>query len=219
MEVSMFRQYRPITRGEFFVVGGDTSQGGGDYNSVQFLSKTKLDVPLVYHGQGVAAQLTSECFPVFEKLYDATGVKPVIALERQNGGASEMERLDAMNRLSKYKLFVFRVSGQVEATESNKLGWDTTSATRGDMLGDLKQCIDSKILRIYDEPTINEFYSFIRSYRAGKWQGEAEKNSHDDLIMSLAIAWQLYQTEMPPQTVTREDLPPPPQVHDSVIGI
>lgn len=194
----MFRQYRTIKPREFFVIGGDTSQGGGDYNAVQFVSKTHLDIPLVYHEQGVAAQLTTDIFPVLEKIYDTTGVKPVIALERQNGGASEMERLNALNRLSKYSLYTFHTPGQLTEHDSNKLGWDTTSATRGDMLGDLKNCIDNKVLRIYDQATIDEMYSFIRVYRAGKWQGEAEKNSHDDLMMSLAVAWQLYQTEQSP---------------------
>jgi len=37
-------------------------------------------------------------------------------------------------------------------------------------------------------------YSFIIN-KQGK--AEAETSAHDDLVMSLAIAWQLYQTENP----------------------
>lgn len=177
-----------------------------------------MDVPLVYHAQGVAAQQTNEIQPIFEKLKDITGIRPIVALERNNGGASEMERLAAMNHNGKYDLFTFKTQGQVEERDSNKLGWDTTSSTRGAMCGDLKNCIDSKVITIYDKPTIDQMYSFIKVYRAGKWQGEAEKGMHDDLIMSLAIAWQLYQI-VPVRKIEVPFIQPVYKASDDVIGI
>lgn len=198
----MFRQYRKIEKGEHFVIFGDCAQGGGDYNACQFLSKTKLDVPLVYHAHGVAAQMTTECQPVFEKIYDATGIKPTIAFERQMGGASEMDRLSAMNRLGKYKIFVMKYPGQQEATDSNKLGYDNTSATRATLCSDLQDIIDNRVISVYDEPTIEELRNFIKVYRAGKWQGEAEGKGKrgtngkvigtDDLVISLGGVVQLH---------------------------
>lgn len=214
----MFRQFREIKHGEFFLVAGDCSQGGGDFNATQFFSVTNMDVPLVYHARGVAAQQTNEIQPVLEKIKDTTGIKPVIALERNNGGASEMERLAAMNHSGKYDLFTFKTQGQVEERDTNKLGWDTTSATRGAMCGDLKNAIDSKVITIYDKATIDQMYSFIKVYRAGKWQGEAEKGMHDDLIMSLAIVWQLYQI-VPLRRIQQPFEQPKYEPSDSIIGI
>jgi len=40
-------------------------------------------------------------------------------------------------------------------------------------------------------------FSFIISQTSTSWKAQAEQGAHDDLIMSLAIAWQLYQTENP----------------------
>lgn len=192
-----FRQYRKFERGEFIIVGGDCSQGGSDYNACQFLSKTKLDVPLIYHSRGVAADMTIRIFPVLEEIFDQTGVKPMVALERNNGGASEMSRLAALNRMDKYKLYTMKQFGVVNPQDTDKYGYITSSATRPQMLGDLKSMIDSRAFNIYDEPTINEMFSFIIN-KNGK--PEAESGAHDDLIMSLAIAVQLYQTESPTAT-------------------
>mgnify|MGYP001278431677 FL=1 len=75
----MFRQYRNIEKGEFIIVGADTSAGMGDYCAVQFLSKTKLDIPLVYHSKLLATEMTNAIYPVIEKIADVTGIKPVVA--------------------------------------------------------------------------------------------------------------------------------------------
>lgn len=191
-----FRQYRPFRAGEFIVVGADGAAGGEDYNAAQFVSKTKIDVPLVYHNKGLATEMTNELHIKLEEIFDTTGVIPVVAYERNNGGVFEMERLATLNRAGKYKLFVMPTVGRAgEAPESVKYGWDTNSATRPAMLTQLKDAIDKQALTIYDKPTIEEMFSFVVMQTSTSWKAQAESNSHDDLIMALAIAWQLYQTE------------------------
>ena len=61
----------------------------------------------------------------------------------------------------------------------------------------LKEAIDKKLLRVYDKPTINEMFSFIIKQTETSWKAQAESGAHDDLVMSLAGAWQLYQSEEP----------------------
>lgn len=191
----MFKVYRPIERGEFFLVAGDCSQGGADSNFAQFMSKTKLDIPIVYIKQGAAESMTEDIFPALEYLYDFTGIKPVVAFERQNGGISEMERLRKLNRNNKYVVYLKKDTGTTEGTEdSDKLGWDTNTATRPTMLGSLKEAIKSKLFRSYDEESNNEFKTFIVG-KDGKPQ--AARGKHDDGVMSRAIVWQMYQTEEP----------------------
>ena len=186
----MFRQFRPIEKGEFLLVAGDCSQGGKDYNACQFLSKTRLDVPLIYHAQGVAAQMTREIFPILEKIFDTTGTRPIVALETANGGASEMDTLNVLNRLGKYELFKMPSIGRSESPESKILGYVTSGGTRPILVSDLKDAIKGRTITIYDKPTIKELLSFIIN-KQGK--PEAEAGAHDDLVMSLAIAWQMYQ--------------------------
>ena len=191
----MFRRYRTPEKGEFFVVFADTAVGGGDYCAVQFLSKDKLDVPIIYHSKISAVMMTPLLHQELEKIYDLTNVQPIVAYERNNGGWSELERLSVLNKNQKY--IVYEQTG-TNGRKTGKLGWDTNTATRPKMLQDLQECINSKLITIYDRPTINELFSFITN-KNGK--PEAEKNAHDDLVMALAGVWQLYQTEKKPQKI------------------
>lgn len=201
----MLRKYRDWQRGEFVVVGADTAAGGLDYSAAVFLSKTNLDLPLIYHSKAMATEMTPILHLELERIYDKTGVKPVVAPETNNGGSFEIERLATLNRNSKYVIYQQKKNvGTTDSTENSvKLGWTTSSATRPTMLQMLKEAIDNRLLTIWDKPLVNEMFSFIISQTSSSWKAQAEQGSHDDLIMALAIAWQLYQTENPPVVIKR----------------
>lgn len=196
----MLRKYRELEKGEFIVIGVDTSWGGLDFSVAQFLSYHKLDVPLVYHKKALASEMTPVVHREAERIFDETGVPPVVAIERQNGGIAEIERLIRLNRLNKYKIYKQKQNLATKYTtgDSPKYGWDTTSASRPVMLSHLKEAVDNHLITIYDRPTINEMFSFVEVQTASAWKAQAERGSHDDLVMALAIAWQLYQSEKPP---------------------
>lgn len=195
----MFKQFRTIEEGEFFVIAGDPSAGLGDNCACQFISKKHIDVPLVYHSPEIATTMTNDIIPVIEKIYDITGIKPVLAYERNNGGVFEMERIASMNRRGKFEIYKMATLGISNAPEAVRYGWDTNTATRPAMLSELKEAIDNKVLKIYDEQTINEMFSFIRVKTTATVKAQAEEGAHDDLVMSLAIAWQLYQQSDTPK--------------------
>lgn len=206
----MLRLFRKIEKGSFFCVGGDCSQGGIDSNYVQFIDKTRLDVPLVLQMKGVAATMTPVLHQTLEWLYDQTGVRPVVALERNMGGASEMERLRKLNRNNKYRLYLMKNLGKSEGeVVSDTLGYSTNSVTRPKMVGDLKEAIDAIGLTVYDEDTINQLTTFIVNKNN---KPEAAPNTHDDAVMSLAVAWQLYQTENPADKPLVRTRPKPKKV-------
>jgi hypothetical protein len=189
-----FRQYRELSEDDFLVVGCDTSQGGNDYSTSVFISKTHLDIPLIYQSNTLATDMTNRLVPVLERIYDKTLKAPVIAYERNAGGVFEFERLATLNRANKYRIYTMMTYGDIANAAEKKIGWDTNTATRPKMLADLKDAVDHQLLRIYDKPLINELYSFIIN-KQGK--PEAEQGSHDDLVMACAIAWQLQQSETP----------------------
>lgn len=195
----MFRRYRNYQPGEFYVVFADTAWGGLDYCAAQFLSKTQLDVPVVYHSKQLASEMTPRLHNELERIHDETHVQPVVAFERNNGGVAEIERLASLNRQGKYRIYTEKTNvGSTASTgDSTRLGFTTNSATRPTMLSMLKESIDNRLIRIYDKPTINEMFAFIISQTSSSWKAQAEKGAHDDLIMSLAGAWQLFQTENP----------------------
>jgi hypothetical protein len=191
MSNQKWRQYRPIEPDEFIVIGGDCSQGGEDSNFCQFMSATKLDFPLVYQSKGVAVTMTNDIFPILEKINDITGIPPVIALERNNGGQSEMQRLFDLNIKNKYRCFVMPQWGNVGmgSEETTLLGWSTDRATRPKMLGEWKSVFEKHLFKIYDEETLKQHKSFI--IKNGKAQASAHR--HDDAVMSICIAYQLFQ--------------------------
>lgn len=185
----MLRLYRQLNRGEFIVVGGDCSQGGIDSNWGQFISKDQVDVPLVLEMPGVAADMTPILHQTLEWVFDQTGVQPIVGLERNMGGSSEMERLRKLNRLNKYRIYYMK---QPDGTSTDKPGFATDTSSRPRLVGDLKIAIDSMGLKIYDEETASQLSTFIVS-KNGKPEGAP--NTHDDAVMSLGVGWQLFQTE------------------------
>lgn len=197
-------------------MGVDTSAGAGDYCAAQFVSKTYLDVPMVIHSPMSITAVTPTIHNELERVYNETQLQPVVAYERQGGGLFEMERLGTLNRNGKYKLFTMPTYGNNQNPDPKKIGWDTNTATRPKMLQDLKEVIDNKAVRVYDPATVKELFTFIIK-KTGK--PEAEDNAHDDLVMSLAIAWQLTQTENTPVPISRQAPPPAYQPADDVIGI
>lgn len=199
-----FRKYREFEKGEFVICFADTAAGGGDFCAAHFLSKQKLDIPLVYHSKTIVTEMTPLLHEKLNEIYEQTGVKPVIAYERNNGGLYEMDRMAKLNRNQCYTIYRMKQNQgtKYKDSEGPKLGWDTNSATRPSMLTMLKDAIDGQLIRIYDKPTITEMFSFIEVQTTSSWRAQAERNAHDDLVMALAGAWQLYQTEKPIETVS-----------------
>ncbi len=201
--MSHFRRYRDWKPDEFVLCYADTSWGGVDYSAAQFMSRDTIDVPLVYHQQGLASDMTPILHAELERIYDITKVKPVVSYERNNGGVAELERLKTLNRNGKYRIYTqYSGYGTTDVTEDDsRMGHDTNSATRPVMLGQLKDAIDNHLIQIYDKLTVAEMFSFIiKLGTSGNWKAQAEQGAHDDLIMSLAGVWQMFQTERKPVT-------------------
>ena len=197
----MFLLYRDLLPGEFIVYGGDTAQGGKDSNYGQFISKTRGDIPMAFKKQGVAASATPLLRDAFNWVYQKTKVKPTIALERQNGGASEMHRLIETNDGFYTVYYPYDENGERKDTP----GWDTNEKTRAQMLGDWLKAFDNSLILVYDEDTIEQHQTFIVNKRG---KPEADANTQDDAVMSCAIAYQLFLTENPP-TIVKTNRPKP----------
>jgi hypothetical protein len=184
----MFRLYRQPIKDEFFVIFGDTAQGGLDSNFIVFMSKSQQDIPLVLQMNAVASEMTPYLIQALDWIYEKTKVKPVVALERQNGGASEMHTLHINNK-GNYRLYQPK-NDQLE--NKDRLGWDTNSVTRPTMLGDWLVAFNTRRIKIYDEETIKQHKTFIVNKRN---RAEAAPNTHDDSVMACSGAFQLFQTE------------------------
>lgn len=201
----MFKQYREIKKGEHYVVAVDTAMGANDYTAAQYLCREHLDVPLVYHSRDTTKLFLPSLAKSLEKIYDLTGQRAIVAIERQNGGAILMDEIAARNILGKYTIFMMPATGSGQQyQDTSRAGFDTNSATRGSMLAALKSVVDSKVLRIYDKDTVSEMFSFVKVQSSSLWRAQAERGKHDDLMMALAIAYQMHLLE--PMPVTTQDM-------------
>lgn len=193
--MSPFKMFRPLQQGEFILYFVDPSAGGADNTAGHGLSNKWLDVPLILHTPLTITAVTPMIHNELTRIYKETGVRPVVAFERNNGGGFEMERLGRLNRNGDYRIFTMKALDPTgRLIDTGKMGWDTNTATRPKMLQELKEAIEGRMIHLYHEPTVNEMFSFIVS-ATGK--PEAEAGAHDDLVMALAGVWQLYQTEQP----------------------
>lgn len=201
IDKDMFKMYREPKQGEFFVIFVDTAGEGSDWNAGQFLSKTNIDVPLVLHYEGSITDVTPKLLPVGKYLRQKTGISPVIAYETNNGGGYELERLSRLNKDGDFVIYCqYKLDSEGKLERTDKMGWHTNTATRPAMLTGVEDLVNNNLVRLYDLPTINEMFSFVKKMKPGGWRAEAETSAHDDLIMALAGVWQLYQTETAPPT-------------------
>ena len=191
----MWRQYRKIEAGERILVAIDTASGGGDSTAGQFLSKTRVDVPLVWHSQTTTSDFIPELAIALARIHEVTGINPLVAFERQNGGAFLLDRLAALNYGGKWDIFKMPLFGRENNAEGTRLGWDTNTATRPKGLQELKDAVDHKIITVYDRPTLKEMLSFVTVRTSSAIKAQAERGGHDDLVMALMIVWQMYMID------------------------
>ena len=195
----MFTQYRMLHKGEFILFFLDTAGEGSDLNSGQALSKDYLDIPINLSYEGSVIDVTPQLKIALEWIYDQTGVKPVVAYETNNGGGYELERLNRLNTNQKYRVYrQYSLNPQTKLLEvTDKLGWNTNSATRPTMLAGVEELVNNRLVVIYHPPTVTQMFSFVKHKTNSGWRAEAENGAHDDEIMSLAGVWQMYGTEKP----------------------
>jgi len=183
----MIYLYRQPKENEQFVVSGDPAEGG-DNSTFVALSKFNAEVVMVGQSKEESSQLGHTLNQVGRWLHKKTGSYPVIAVEK-NVGAATIYVLKTLNYPELFKMP--NSFTRSEDTESEQYGWSTNTATRPKMLDDLALAIRQRVIKIPSKQIVDELYSFIRNARTGK--PEADRGSHDDLCMALAIAWQLYQ--------------------------
>ena len=89
------------------------------------------------------------------------------------------------------KLYTQKVLNRIaDALGTDRIGFDTNIKTRAMALALLEEAIRDDSLRIYGAKTLAELAAFASQQDAqGRFgKAQAQKGSHDDLVMALAIA-------------------------------
>tara|TARA_R110002020_G_scaffold221957_2_gene430215 strand:+ start:368 stop:1930 length:1563 start_codon:yes stop_codon:yes gene_type:complete len=154
-----------------YIIGVDTALGRElDYSAFQVVN--------AYNGE-IVAEFYSNKTPIneFSKILATEGVNyntALVIVERNTIGNNVLDWL--------YNQYEYE---NVWHDEKGNPGFQVTLKNRDQILADLEQAIRTNVVKINSERTLKELNAFILT-ESGKVA--ADKNSHDDLIMSLALA-------------------------------
>jgi hypothetical protein len=189
-----FKLYRKPQIGEMVVIGADPADTGSDYCAAHALSKKSADQVMVFHERTDSSQFGHELFKMAKYIHKETGEYPIIAVERNTG----MATISALQLYNYPKLYRMKRLGTIKEGVEERIGFSTNVATRPMILDGLALALKQKAIRVYDSETVRELMSFIKNATTGK--PEAATGSHDDLLMSLAIALHLFGDSTPSQS-------------------
>jgi hypothetical protein len=185
MNKDLFRQFRAFKKGELILVHADTAGGGGDDNYAHFISRNNKDQVMVYQDNTTCTNMTNNLHTILEKIADVTGIKPIVSYERNNGGAFELDRLAALNRLDKYIMYKSPDYGEGDATPSRRFGITMSGTSRPGFLDNAKGIVNERIFVINDAVTVAQMSSFVKVKMNSMWKAQAEAGMHDDAVMAF----------------------------------
>jgi hypothetical protein len=180
--------------GHGYVLGVDTAEGlgHGDYSCIQVLDLNTGEQVAVWHGRIPPDELADEVLSVGLWYRDA-----LCCVESNNHG---LTTLTVLRQLGYPNLFRKRSLNQATSRVSQEFGWKTTRTSKPLMIDDLSTALRSEELTIYDEATIAELRTFVRSDR-----GTMSGSPFDDRVMALALANQMRKFAYAPEFVQKVD--------------
>jgi hypothetical protein len=173
-----------------YVIGADVSRGdASDYSTFQVIDTFTSEQVAEYRGK-----LPPDQFAVVLAEAGKRYGEALICPENNTYGyATIMKLVDIGYRNLYFKnekdKYAALYGGGVP--QVSKIGFQTNSQTRGQILTKMEEVVRTGSLRIYSARLYNEFKTFI-------WKGskaQAQKNKHDDLVIAAAIAIWLYDVD------------------------
>jgi len=182
--VHVYQKFEPMLS---YAAGADISGQGEDYQALWILQRRGLtaEESLVIHSN----QILPDTFAYISSQECVKYNSPLLAGEANAVGLTYLLKLQEYN----YRSIFFRDK------ERTKIGWYTDENTRERMLYDLAEALQKGQLIIRYKPAILEMFDF-------QWVEVRGKNriksvgKHDDLVMALAIAYQMMKKAPTPIT-------------------
>lgn len=174
--------YSEAEEGHKYILSCDPAKDGRDYFALHVIDITKFPFKQVACGK---LQIDYLLMPEF--IYDlANTYNTAFTIIENNEGAGQ-SIADTLKRDFEYENLYFDRDGKGDKFKKYP-GFRTTPKSRNQLLETLKLLIENNKLEINDEDTIFELQRFVLLRK--KFQ--AEDGFHDDLVMSLAIAFCLF---------------------------
>ena len=174
--------YSEAEEGHKYILSCDPAKDGRDYFALHVIDITKFPFKQVVCGK---LQIDYLLMPEF--IYElANTYNTAFTIIENNEGAGQ-SIADTLKRDFEYENLYFDRDGKGDKFKKYP-GFRTTPKSRNQLLETLKLLIENNKLEINDADTIFELQRFVLLRK--KFQ--AEDGFHDDLVMSLAIAFCLF---------------------------
>lgn len=158
------------------VIGGDTAGEGSDFFAAHVLDSDGNQCATLHK------QFDGDLF--VKQIYCLGAYyKSLIAIESNFDTFPNRE----LQRLRYPTIYVREKYDQILADTQDRYGFKTTALTRPAIITQLVEIAREHIEKISDKETLQEMLSFIRN---PKGRAEAAEGAHDDLVISLAIAYE-----------------------------
>ena len=178
-----------------YCIGGDTAGEGSDYFVGQVLNAKTGEQVAVLHHQFDADQYTKQMYCLGRYYKNA-----LIGIEANFDSYPIME----LQRLGYPKQYAREAQDTYTGKTEKRFGFKTTSLTRPTAISRLIEIVREHCSLLNDKATLEELLTIIRNE---KGRIEAPEGGHDDMMMALAIAYQIKEqvvipvdvVEVPPQ--------------------
>lgn len=162
-----------------YIMAVDPAKGGLDAFAVQIIDVTSFPFEQVADAQ--IFKCNYQIMPEFLNEWGNRYNNAYMIIENNEGAGTFIANMMHLDFEYENLFFTKKDNGKL----SKEPGFRTTTKTRTQILETFKHFVDNKRLIIRDKKTINELYSFI--IKDNKYQ--ADDGSHDDLVMSMALAF------------------------------
>ena len=171
------RIYEDVKAGYPYVIGGDTAGDGSDFFGNQVLDNTNGRQVAVLQQQQDEDLYTKQTY-CLGRYYNTA----LIGLE-VNFSTYPVKELQ---RLGYHKQYMREEEDSISGKLEMRFGFKTTKLTRPLIISSLVEIVREQTSLFNDIPTLHEMLTFVRDE---KGKATAKQGAHDDLVMSIAIAY------------------------------
>ena len=165
-----------------YVIGADVSDTGEDFSVATIMREDKCKTVARWRADIEPAEFGEVLYQLANWYNQA-----LIGVESNNHGLTTIQRLRDMRYANLYR----RERGMDERFEqhTSKLGWRTDRKTKPLMIDHLSEAISKERIEDYDIEFVRECITYVVDKRGAT---NAQQGRHDDCVISVAIALQLF---------------------------
>ena len=183
--IAGFKTWSVFNPSHRYAIGADTAKGiGRDANASALIDFTTMPNKVV--GTYKNNLMAPDIFAYELKRQGDMFGQPLVAPEKNNTGYATITQLKKIypTRL----IYVPIQDEKVKEQIAPDIGWETNSATKPEMIFQLKRAIEDGLLLIYDEDLLNEL-KYYDQKALNTLRLVEGMTRHYDMVIALAIAW------------------------------